>query len=114
MATRKTTKGKKTSKSKTDANSKNTVAESHSLYTKELSTRIALSAKPEGVKKYHVILGNRDQWTVVADGNIRATRVFTSKDRAIEFARVSADRNKGIVIIHKENGEVEKRVSVTQ
>jgi hypothetical protein len=110
MSKGKTSSDKKSAESKTS--SKNTVAERQGFYTKKLSSRIAHSAKRDESGKYHVILGDRNQWTVVADGNIRATRVFTTKKSAIEFARATADQYKGIVIIHKENGEIEKRVSI--
>lgn len=84
------------------------------IYTKKLGSRVAVSARPANSRKYHVITGNGKKWIVVADGNTRATRVFTTKLRAIKFARETADKNKGEVIIHKKTGEIEKRVSLSK
>lgn len=80
------------------------------IYTKKLGTRVAVSARPANSRKYHVITGDDHKWTVVADGNTRATRVFNTKLSAIEFARESANKIKGEVIIHKNTGEIEERV----
>lgn len=84
------------------------------IYTKKLGTRVAVSARPVNSRKYHVITGDGQKWTVVADGNTKATRVFTTKIRAIEFARETADKIEGEVIIHKKTGEIEKRVSLAK
>lgn len=84
------------------------------IYTKKLGTRLAVSAKPVNIRKYHVIIGNSEKWTVVADGNIRATKVFETKLGAIEFATATADKIEGEVIIHKDTGEIENRVSLAK
>lgn len=84
------------------------------IYTKKLGTRVAVSARPVNSRKYHVITGDGQKWTVVADGNTKATRVFTTKIRAIEFARETADKIEGEVIIHKKTGEIEERVSLAK
>lgn len=84
------------------------------IYTKKLGTRVAVSARPVNSRKYHVITGDGQKWTVVADGNTRATRVFTTKVSAIEFARETADKIEGEVIIHKKTGEIEERVSLAK
>jgi len=84
------------------------------IYTKKLGAKLAFSAKPMNTRKYHVILGNGEKWTVVADGNTRATRIFETKLSAIEFARTIADKIDGEVIIHKETGEIEDRVSLAK
>jgi hypothetical protein len=80
------------------------------IYTKKLGTRVAVSAKPVNTGKYHVIIGTAKKWTVVADGNIRATKVFETKLGAIEFATATANKIQGEVIIHKETGQIENRV----
>lgn len=84
------------------------------IYTKKLGTRVAVSARPVNSRKYHVITGDGQKWTVVADGNTKATRVFTTKIRAIEFARETANKIEGEVIIHKKTGEIEERVSLAK
>lgn len=85
-----------------------------SIYTKKLGTRVAIAAKPLILRKYHVIVGDGQKWTVVADGNIRPTKVFTTKLHAINFARETANKIEGEVIIHKESGEIEERFSVAK
>ena len=75
---------------------------------------MAISAKPNNSRKYHVITGDGHKWTVVADGNVRATKVFTTKLRAVEFAKETADKIEGEVIIHKKSGEIEERVSLAK
>ncbi|TXD51641.1 MULTISPECIES: DUF2188 domain-containing protein [unclassified Polaribacter] len=84
------------------------------IYTKKLGTRVAVSAKPVNTRKYHVIIGNAEKWTVVADGNVRATKVFETKLGAIEFATSTAHKIEGEVIIHKETRQIENRVSLAK
>ena len=61
-----------------------------------------------------MITGDGQKWNVVADGRTRATRVFTTKLSAIEFARETANKIQGEVIIHKKTGEIEERVSLAR
>lgn len=82
------------------------------IYTKKLGSEVAVLAKPINSKKYHVIIGDREKWHVVADGFTRATRVFATKSGAVEFARETALKINGEVIIHKKTGEIEERVSL--
>lgn len=84
------------------------------IYTKKLGARVAISAKAINPRKYHVINGDGQKWTVVADGNTRATRVFTTKLKAIEFARLTAKKIDGEVIIHDLTGGIEERVSLVK
>lgn len=121
MAQTKTSKGKavsvKTTKSKVVSGKGAAVsvkAGKPRIYTKKLGTKIAASAKPANTRKYHVIVGNSEKWTVVADGNVRATKVFETKEGAIEFARTYAIKINGEIIIHKESGEIEDRVSLAE
>lgn len=90
------------------------ITSSKRIYTKKLGAKIAVSARPANVRKYHVIIGDEEKWTVVADGNVRATKVFDSKNRAIDFARLNADKIKGEVVIHKRTGEIEERFSLAE
>lgn len=84
------------------------------IYTKKLGTRVAVSARLVNSRKYHVITGDGQKWTVVADGNTRATRVFATKLGAIEFARETAVKIDGEVVVHKKTGEIEERVSLVK
>jgi|GEM_PF-1783263 len=107
----------KTSKEKTVSVKGNAVsvkAGKVRIYTKKLGSILAVSAKPVNARKYHVIVGDSEKWTVVADGNIRATKVFETKLGAIEFARETANKIEGEVIIHKKSGEIEDRVSLAK
>ncbi|MDT0650850.1 DUF2188 domain-containing protein [Autumnicola edwardsiae] len=85
-----------------------------SIYTKKLGSRVATSARPVKSGKYHVITGEGENWSVVADGSTRATKVFPTRISAIEFAKKTADRIEGEVIIHKKTGEIEERVSLVK
>ena len=84
------------------------------MYTKKLGSRVAVSAKPLKSGRYHVIIGDNQQWNVVADGSKRATKVFPTRLSAIEFAKETAYKAEGEVIIHKKTGEVEDRVSLAK
>jgi len=84
------------------------------IYTKKLGSRVAVAARPINSRKYHVIIGEDQKWNVVADGNTRATKVFPTRLGAIEFAKKTADRIEGEVIIHKKTGEIEERVSLAK
>ncbi|HMS68896.1 MAG TPA: DUF2188 domain-containing protein [Saprospiraceae bacterium] len=87
---------------------------SNKIYTKKLGTRVADSARPTISGKYHVISGEEQKWSVVADGNIRATRVFDTQLSAIEYAKETARKIEGEVIIHKKTGEIDQRVSLAK
>lgn len=84
------------------------------IYTKKLGSRVAVSARPIKAHKFHVIIGEGQKWNVVADGNVRATKVFPTKLGAIEFAKETADKIEGEVIIHKKTGEIEERLSLAK
>lgn len=84
------------------------------IYTKKLGTRVAVSARPQKSSKYHVIIGEGQKWNVVADGNVRATKVFPTRLSAIQFAKATANKIEGEVIIHKKSGEIERRVSLAK
>lgn len=84
------------------------------IYSKRLGTSVAESARPVNSRKFHVVTGEGEKWSVVADGNIRATKVFKTKLGAIRFAKETAVKIDGEVIIHKVSGEVEERVSLAK
>ena len=81
------------------------------FYTKELGKKVATGARIAKSSKYHVVLSDGERWAVVADGNTRATKVFSSQTTAIDFAKEYATKMKGEVIIHKKTGEIEDSVS---
>ncbi|WP_081483253.1 DUF2188 domain-containing protein [Aquimarina agarilytica] len=78
---------------------------------KKLGNSVAVSAKPLKSSKYHVIVGGERKWTLVADGNTRATKVFGTRLSVIEFAKQTAHKINGEVIIHTKTGEIENRIS---
>jgi hypothetical protein len=84
------------------------------IYSKRLGTSVAESARPVNSRKFHVVTGEGEKWSVVADGNTRATKVFNTKGGAIRFAKETAVKISGEVIIHKDSGEVEERVSLAK
>lgn len=84
------------------------------MYTKKLGNRVALAARPLKSRKFHVIVGLGHKWTVVADGNIKATKVFNSRLSAIRFAKEIAHKVEGEVVIHNTNGQIDKRVSLVK
>lgn len=83
-----------------------------SLYTKELGALVAASAKPAHPSRYHVMLGIGRKWSVVLQGNIRATRVFNTKPEAVEFAKECAKKIEGEVVVHKTTGDVDEWLSL--
>ncbi|WP_158975477.1 DUF2188 domain-containing protein [Cellulophaga sp. L1A9] len=84
------------------------------IYTKKLGNKVAVSAKPDVLRKFHVINSVGRKWAVVADGSTLPTKVFTTKFKAIEFATKTACKIEGEVVIHKNTGEIEKRFSVAK
>jgi hypothetical protein len=59
----------------------------------------------------HVITSNGN-WALVKAGNKRATAVFTTKEEAVEGARQYVKSgNAKSVVIHKEDGSVERRLT---
>ena len=82
------------------------------IYNKKLGTKIANSARPKKPGKYHIIVASNGRWMVVADGNVKATKVFNTKKMALEFAKTVTYKMKGEIIIHDKTGEIEERVSL--
>jgi predicted nucleic acid-binding protein len=72
---------------------------------------VALSAKKNYANRYHVVLSEGENWAVLLDGNVRASKVFPDQDSAIEFAKETALKVAGQVVIHKKSGEIQDLVS---
>ena len=85
--------------------------ERKSLYTKKLGRIVAKNAKPEKSGKYHVISGIRGNWAVVPEGSVEAVRAFSTISEAISFAKQTASRKTGEVVIHDESGQVKDIIS---
>ena len=81
------------------------------FYTKKLGRRVATNARRIDSNRYHVILSDGQKWAVVADGNVKASRVFPDQLKAINFAREAATKLNGEVVVHKRTGEIEDLVS---
>ena len=109
MPTEKTTMGKEIKRNTDTATDSSACSK---IYTKRLGSLIASSARPAISGKFHVISGDRQNWSVVADGQTKASRVFATKTKAIEFAKSSAHKLKGAVVVHKKTGEIEQRISL--
>jgi hypothetical protein len=84
------------------------------IYSKKLGEGVASKAKPVGSHRLHVVLSDGQRWAVVADGNKRASRVFPDQIRAVQFAKDTATRLNGEVVVHKKTGEIEDLVSFAE
>lgn len=82
-----------------------------SLYTKKLGNDVAKSARPSNPIRYHVISGDSKKWTVVPEGSIRAVKAFSTQRQAITFAKHTAVKKSGEVIIHGKTGQIIDLVS---
>ncbi|MEO6820199.1 MAG: DUF2188 domain-containing protein [Ginsengibacter sp.] len=82
-----------------------------SLYTKKLGDAVASNAQPARRGRYHVISGDAQKWTVVPEGSIRALKAFLTQEEAITYAKESAEKKTGEVIIHQRTGQVRDRIS---
>ncbi len=83
------------------------------VYTKSLGEKVASHAIKNGNTDFHVIRRSNLSWSVVRDGRKKATKVFSDKFSAIDFARQKAQKMNGQVIIHGRLGEVEDRIKVS-
>ena len=81
------------------------------MYTKKLGDRVASSAHSVNTGRYHVITGESTKWTVVPEGSTRALKAFSTRDQAINFAKESAFKKTGEVIIHLETGQIADTIS---
>lgn len=60
---------------------------------------------------YHVISGEAKKWTVVPDGSIYGVKSFSSQQQAVKFAKLSAAKKTGEVIVHEKNGAIKHSIS---
>jgi hypothetical protein len=65
--------------------------------------------KHKNDKKGIHIISNKGSWAVVKDKNTRATRVFRTKRKAVEFGRSIAKKENGIFYIHGKDGQVQSK-----
>ena len=82
-----------------------------SLYTKRLGIDVARSARPLHPIRYHVISGATNGWTVVPEGSVRGVKAFLTQTQAVTFAKQTASRKNGEVIIHGKTGQIRDLVS---
>jgi len=65
-----------------------------------------VTTKKKSIKRTHIIKRGKG-WALKKEGNIRATKLYETKDAAIKDAQ--KDRKNGSdVVIHKTDGTVEK------
>jgi uncharacterized protein YdaT len=58
-------------------------------------------------KRHHVV-PHESGWAVRREGSARASTVTRTKDQAIDRARGIAERERGGVVIHRENGTIQE------
>jgi Uncharacterized protein conserved in bacteria (DUF2188) len=80
-----------------------------SIYTRALGIAVARSAQSASAGTYHVISGVTDNWVVVPKGSWHAVRAFSTKKDAVVFAKQTAARKKGAVIVHERTGQISNR-----
>ncbi|WP_427872342.1 DUF2188 domain-containing protein [Flavobacterium sp. MMS24-S5] len=81
-----------------------------SIYTKKLGQSVASKAHSLGIAKYHVISIDSN-WSVVSEGNVRATRSFRTVEQAVDFAKEKASEKTGEVVVHANTGQIKDRIS---
>lgn len=82
-----------------------------SLYTKKLGRAVANEAKGT-FGKYHLIPAKTNKWMMVADGSATPLKVFTSKVKAISFAKKHISSvNTGQIVIHTTEGKILANIS---
>lgn len=82
------------------------MAQSTSIYTKRLGRNVAKQAKGT-IGKYHIIPAQTNRWNIVAEGSLKPYRAFTTKDKAVRFAKKYViSLNAGQVIIHSSEGKI--------
>ncbi len=83
------------------------------LYTKALGELLANGARPDRINKIHIILGKKDSWSVVAQGNSRSSRSLHSKSEAITYAkRLARSKSANWVVVHNKNGDVDRKIEI--
>lgn len=81
------------------------------IYTKRLGKKVAAGTKIIDPNRYHIIRSDGQKWAVVADGKKRALRVFPNQEEAKSFAKKTAIKSNGKVVIHETTGAIDKVVS---
>ncbi len=87
------------------------MAAGKSLYTKRLGAVVASRAQNATSGRYHVISGEARRWSVVSEGSVRAVRAFDSKKDAVSFAKKTALKKTGEVIVHAKTGQIRDMIS---
>ncbi len=82
-----------------------------SLYTKRLGAVVASGARSVTSGRYHVISGEARNWSVVSEGSVRPVKAFDSQEDAINFAKKSALKKTGEVIVHAKTGQIRDMIS---
>jgi hypothetical protein len=82
-----------------------------SLYTKRLGIDVAGGARPLYPIRYHVISRTTNGWAVVPEGSVRGLKAFSTQRQAVTFARQTASRKNGEVVIHAKTGQIRDLVS---
>lgn len=81
------------------------------IYTKRLGQKVAAGASFADPHRYHIIRSDGQRWAVVANGHKRALRIFSNQEQAKCFAKETAIKSNGKVVVHKTTGEIEEVVS---
>ena len=84
------------------------------MYTKKLGAKVAKSAQPQIAIRYHVISAESSKWAVVSEGSTRAMKAFITKDQAVNFAKDTASKKTGEVIIHAVSGQIADTISFSK
>lgn len=82
-----------------------------SLYTKKLGAKVASRAQAIGSGRYHVISGEAKKWTVVSEGSVHPVKSFSSQKNAVNFAKQTALKKTGEVIVHAKTGQIRDMIS---
>ncbi len=82
-----------------------------SLYTKKLGAQVASRAQDVNAGRYHVISGESKKWTVVPAGSVRPVKSFSSQKDAVDFAKQTALKETGEVIVHAKTGKIRDTIS---
>jgi hypothetical protein len=53
------------------------------------------------------VVPQRGDWAVKKEGSARASRIFPTKDLALDHARVVAKRNKVELVVHRQDGRIQ-------
>jgi hypothetical protein len=53
------------------------------------------------------VVPQRGDWAVRKEGSARASRIFPTKDLALDHARLVAKRNKVELVVHRQDGRIQ-------